>query len=61
MEPTVSFTCFLISKITVAVANVKPVPVKLFMPIYAKELFIKENVVKTLMKRKAVKRILFYI
>ena len=30
--------------------------VKVFMPIKAKELFIKGNVVKTLMKRKAVKK-----
>ena len=38
------------------IVDQKPVHVKVFMPIKAKELFIKENVVKTLMKRKAVKK-----
>ena len=38
------------------IVDQKPVHVKVFMPIKAKELFIKGNVVKTLMKRKAVKK-----
>ena len=38
------------------IVDSKPVHVKVFMPIKAKELFIKENVVKSLMKRKAVKK-----